>query len=54
MANDARPNVIVINTDDQDLLTLDCYVGSARTPNIDMLAEQGVKFTSAYASSGLC
>lgn len=49
------PNVIVIYTDDQGSLDLNCY-GSTdlETPNLDRLAEQGVRFTSMYAPSAIC
>ncbi len=46
-----RPNILYIFTDDQSARTIGCYPGSypwVETPNIDRLAEQGVRFTSAY------
>ena len=41
-----RPNVIVIYTDDQGSLDLNCY-GSQdlHTPHLDQLARQGIRFT---------
>ena len=50
-----RPNVIVIYTDDQGTLDLNCY-GSKDliTPNLDGLAERGVRFTQFYAPSAIC
>ncbi|SOE22884.1 Arylsulfatase A [Spirosomataceae bacterium TFI 002] len=46
-----RPNVIVIYSDDQGAIDLNCY-GSKdlQTPNIDNLARNGVMFTQFYAS----
>jgi arylsulfatase A len=46
-----RPNVIVIYSDDQGAIDLNCY-GSKDlvTPNIDKLANGGVRFTQFYAS----
>ncbi len=46
-----RPNVIVIYSDDQGAIDLNCY-GSKdlETPNIDQLARSGTMFTNFYAS----
>jgi arylsulfatase A-like enzyme len=46
-----RPNVIVIYSDDQGAIDLNCY-GSKdlETPNIDRLARSGTMFTNFYAS----
>ena len=50
-----RPNILFIYTDDQSWNTLSCYSGRpwVRTPNIDRLAEQGVRFNYAYGA-GWC
>ena len=50
-----KPNVIVIMTDDQGYGDLGC-MGSKdlKTPNIDLLAENGVRFTSMYSASPVC
>lgn len=50
-----KPNVIIILTDDQGALDARCY-GSADlyTPAIDRLAENGVRFTQAYAHTVCC
>lgn len=50
-----KPNVIIIFTDDQGTKDVTCY-GSKDliTPNIDNLAQQGIRFTRFYASSPLC
>ena len=45
------PNILFIFTDDQSYRTVSCYEGAeafARTPNIDKLATEGVRFTDAY------
>lgn len=45
-----RPNILLILADDLGQECLGCYGGqSYRTPNLDRLAAQGVKFTHAYA-----
>lgn len=50
-----RPNVVVIYSDDQGSLDLNCY-GSTdlKTPNLDRLASRGVRFTQMYAPSAIC
>ncbi len=50
-----RLNVILIFTDDQGTLDLNCYgSGDLRTPNLDALARRGVRFTQFYAGSAVC
>ncbi len=51
---DDRPNILFIYTDDQSHRTVGCYEQSfewVRTPNIDQLAKQGVRFSHAYIGS---
>lgn len=50
-----RPNVILIYSDDQGTFDLNCY-GSTdlHTPNLDKLAQQGVRFTQFYSASSVC
>jgi arylsulfatase A-like enzyme len=49
------PNVIFILADDLGWGDLSCYGRpDYRTPNIDLLASQGVKFTDAYSASAVC
>lgn len=51
----ARPNVIIIYTDDQGTLDAGCYgADDLQTPNIDALAKRGVRFTQMYAPSAIC
>lgn len=49
-----RPNVVVIVTDDEDLHKLGCYGGAVRTPWIDSLAKNGVRFTNANVVHSVC
>ena len=50
-----RPNIVFILIDDLGWRDLSCYgSGYYRTPNIDRLADQGVKFTDAYAACPVC
>lgn len=50
-----RPNVIVITTDQQRKETLGCYGSSfVNTPNLDHMAQNGVKFERAYCTNPVC
>ena len=50
-----RPNVIFILADDLGWGDLSCYGRpDYRTPNLDLLASQGTKFTDAYSASAVC
>lgn len=51
-----RPNVLFIYTDDQSHRTLSCYADEGarpwvKTPHIDRLAAEGVRFTTVYGAS---
>lgn len=52
----ARPtNVVFILTDNQGAWTLGCYGNpDIRTPHIDRLASQGIRFTHALSSNPVC
>ena len=51
----ASPNIILINCDDLGYGDLGCY-GSIRnrTPHIDRLAQEGMRFTDFYMASPVC
>ncbi len=50
-----KPNVIVILTDDQGSIDLNCYGATdLYTPNMDRLAKEGVRFTQFYAGAPVC
>ena len=54
-AADRGPNVIYILADDLGLGDLSCYGQQKfQTPNIDALAQQGMRFTQHYAGSTVC
>ncbi len=51
----STPNVIFLLVDDLGWTDLSCYGSSFyETPNIDRLAQQGMRFTNAYASCPVC
>ncbi|HEX4795775.1 MAG TPA: arylsulfatase [Humisphaera sp.] len=50
----ARPNIIIILADDMGFSDLGCYGGEIRTPNIDRLASEGVRFTQFYNMARCC
>ena len=48
---DGKPNILVIWGDDIGISNLSCYSDGLmgyRTPNIDRIAEEGVRFTDYY------
>jgi arylsulfatase A-like enzyme len=50
-----KPNIILIYTDDLGYGDLSCYGAKAvNTPNIDRLAQEGLLFRNAYATSATC
>ncbi|MFP6666913.1 MAG: sulfatase-like hydrolase/transferase, partial [Pirellulales bacterium] len=48
----ARPNILIIFTDDQGYADLGCF-GSEKneTPRMDQLAREGTRFTNFYAQT---
>uniref|UniRef100_A0AAU1HT39 Sulfatase-like hydrolase/transferase n=1 Tax=Streptomyces sp. NBC_00180 TaxID=2903632 RepID=A0AAU1HT39_9ACTN len=54
-ASGRRPNILVILGDDLGWADLSSYgAPHIRTPNLDRLARQGVRFTNAYSGSATC
>ena len=52
MAKPQKPNILVIWGDDIGITNLSCYSDGLmgyRTPNIDRIAKEGMKFTDCYA-----
>ncbi len=53
--NGEKPNIIIILTDDLGYGDLGSYGSKAiKTPNLDQLARQGVRFMDFYSSSAVC
>jgi arylsulfatase A-like enzyme len=52
----ARPNIVVILTDDMGYGDVSCNNPKSKiqTPNIDLLAEEGMRFTDAHAGGSSC
>lgn len=48
-----KPNIVVILSDDSGYSDLGCYGGEIDTPNIDRLAEQGMRLSNFY-NNGRC
>ena len=42
------PNIIFIIADDMGFSDIGCYEGEINTPNLDRLAEVGMRFTQFY------
>jgi len=49
-----RPNILLIMADDLGYSDLGCYGGEIQTPNLDGLAEDGIRFTQMYNSARSC
>ncbi len=53
--NVTPPNIIIILTDDLGYGTLGCFgQKEIQTPNLDRMAKEGTRFTSAYSGSTVC
>ncbi len=51
----ARPNVVLIVTDNHGAWTLGCYGNpDIQTPNLDRMAAEGVRFAQAFSSNPVC
>ena len=49
-----RPNIVVILADDMGTNEIGCYGGqNLATPNIDRLADEGIRMTNNYASMAM-
>src|SRR5213595_490608 len=49
-----RPNILIILSDDMGFSDLGCYGGEIRTPNLDKLAANGLRFTQFYNTARCC
>lgn len=54
-AQNPRPNIVVIIADDVSYNDFGCYGNkAAKTPNIDALAANGIRFTNAFLTASSC
>ncbi len=51
---DERPNIIVIMSDDMGYSDIGCYGGEIKTPTLDGLAANGLRFTQFYNTGRCC
>lgn len=54
LAAAAPPNFILIVADDLGYGDLGCYGGQARTPHLDRLAAEGLRFTDFHSNGSVC
>lgn len=48
------PNIILIMADDMGFSDIGCYGGEIRTPNLDRLAQNGVRYSQFYNAARCC
>ena len=49
-----KPNVILILADDMGYSDIGCYGGEIETPNLDSLAQQGIRYSHFYNGARSC
>ncbi|MFT4568283.1 MAG: arylsulfatase A [Saprospiraceae bacterium] len=53
-SKDIKPNILLILADDMGYGDLECYGGIAKTPNLNQLATDGIRFSNFYAAAPNC
>lgn len=53
-AAQTKPNIVIILADDLGYGDLTCYGSSIQTPNIDRLANEGMRFTDFHSNGSVC
>ncbi len=54
-AESSRPNILFIMSDDHATRAVSCYDDTLiQTPNIDRLANEGMRFTNAFCTNSIC
>ena len=54
MAEKAAPHIILIMADDMGFSDIGCYGGEVRTPNLDRLAQNGIRYSQFYNAARCC
>ncbi|MEJ7767394.1 MAG: arylsulfatase [Chitinophagaceae bacterium] len=54
VAGQPKPNIVLIMADDLGYSDIGCYGSEIPTPNLDMLAEGGIRFNQFYNTSRCC
>ncbi len=54
VSNSGKPNIILMMVDDMGFSDPGCYGGEVKTPNIDRLAQRGVRFTQFHNCARCC
>ena len=49
-----KPNILIILADDLGFSDIGCFGGEIQTPNMDSLAQNGVRFTQFYNTARCC
>ena len=49
-----KPNIILILADDMGFSDLGCFGSEIKTPNLDKLAKNGLKFSQMYNTARCC
>lgn len=52
--NESIPNIIILYADNLGYGEMGAYSATKETPNLDKLANGGLRFTNGYASSATC
>ena len=54
-ASRTKPNVVIIFTDDQGYRDVGCFGSpNIKTPNLDRMASEGMRFTDFYSAASIC
>jgi len=51
---DKNPNILLILSDDMGFSDIGCYGGEVQTPNLDSLAQNGLRYTQFYTNPRCC
>jgi len=53
-SKDNRPNIVLIMVDDMGYSDIGCFGGEIPTPNINKLADRGIRYTQFYNTGRSC